>query len=110
MTELGERRDRNLPDAVALQESSTRRLDAEHDVLHHRQVRRERQLLIDHRDAGLTRVERMARRIRRAVDLHDAGVGLQRARQNPHQRALAGAVLPDERAHFTGSHGEVDLV
>src|SRR4029077_16522906 len=25
-----------------------------------------------------------------------------------HQRALAGAVLADERAHFSGAHGEID--
>ena len=37
-----------------------RRLHAEQDVLHHRQVRRERQLLVDHRHAGPAGVERVA--------------------------------------------------
>ena len=48
-------------------EAAAHRLGAEHDVLHHAQVRRERQLLVDHRDAGAARLERIcaARRARR---------------------------------------------
>ena len=56
---------------VALRRCRRRdRLDAEHDVFHHAQVRRERQLLIDHRDAGAPRVDRIPRRVRRAVQPH----------------------------------------
>ena len=36
---------------------------------------RERQLLVDHRDAGATRLERIARRVRAAVERIVAGVG-----------------------------------
>src|SRR6267143_1206436 len=110
MTELRQRRRRRLAHAIALDDTASRRLDAEHDVLHHREVRRERQLLMDHRDARLARVERMARRVRRALDPHDARVGFERARQDPHQRALARTVLADERAHFAGLDGEIDAV
>ena len=51
-------------------EAEPRGLEAQHDVLHHRQVRRERQLLIDHRDAGAARVERVARPVGPAVQRH----------------------------------------
>ena len=75
-----------------------------------REVRRERQLLVDHRDAGAARRERIARRVRGAVEPHLARVGRQRAGENRHQRALAGAVLADERADLAAAHREIDAV
>ena len=71
VAELGERGRRRRAHPLALHDAERRggaaahRLDAEHDVLHHAQVRRERQLLVDHRDAGAPRGERIARRVRR---------------------------------------------
>ena len=41
---------------------SARRLQAEHDVLHDREVRRQRQLLVDHGHAGPPRLQRTRRR------------------------------------------------
>ena len=39
-----------------------------------------------------------------------AGVRAQRTGEDRHQRALAGAVLADERADLAGAHGEIDAV
>ena len=112
MPELGERGFRGAPHPLAIDdgERSARRLHAENDVLHRRQVRRQRQLLIDHRDARLPRVQRIARRVRRAAEPHHAGIGFQRTGEDCHQRALAGAVLADETAHLALAHHEVDAV
>ena len=96
--------------AGAVDHTEPSRLDAEHDVLRDAQVRRDRQLLVDHRDAGAAGVERLARTVGRAVERHRAGVGPERAGQDAHQRALAGAVLSDERAHFAAGHGDVHPV
>ncbi len=91
---------RGAPHVRAANQAETRRLHAEQDVLGHRQMRRERELLVDHRDARAAGVERMRGVVRLAVECHAAGVWLQRARQDGHQRALAGAILPDDRAHL----------
>ena len=58
------RRDRRAC-ALRSNEAEARRLHAEHDVLHDREVRRERELLVDHRHAGAARLQR-ARAARRA--------------------------------------------
>ena len=73
-------------------------------------MRRERQLLVDHRDAGAPRIDRAGGRIAPAVDGHRPGVGRQRAREDRHQRALAGAVLADEPADLPAGDGELDAV
>ena len=96
--------------ARAIDHPEPGRLDAEHDVLGDAQVRRDRQFLIDHRDAGAPGVERFPRMVVGPVEPHRAGVGPLRARQDAHQRALAGAILPDERAHFSARHGDVHAV
>ena len=54
---------RRLAHPRSRHETKARRFDAERDVLHHRQMRRERQLLVDHRHAGTARVERVFRTI-----------------------------------------------
>ena len=114
--ELLERRPRRAADRIAVNDAERaqhplpRGLDAERDVVHHAQVRRERQLLINHRHAGLARLARISRRVRRAVQRHRSGIGNDGAGKNRHQRALARAVLPDERAHFPAAHSEVDTV
>ncbi len=87
-----------------------RRLDTERNVVHHAQVRRERQVLINHGHAGPARFARISRRVRPAVERHRPRVWRDRARENGHQRALARAVLPDQRAHFAAAHGEVHAV
>ena len=82
---------------------------AEQHVLCDRQVRRERQLLVDHRDAAVRRLARAraarygspSSRISPASDRYAPG-------QHLHQRALAGAVLADQRVHLARAHVEVD--
>jgi hypothetical protein len=59
-------------------------------------LRRRGQLLLDQRAAG------------RAGD--GAGVGRQRAGEQPQQRALAGAVVADDREPLAGADGERDAV
>ena len=76
------------------------RLGPQHDVLRHAQVRREAQLLVNHRDAVTLRVERVDRRVRLSVQLGRAGVRPQGAAEDVHQRALARAVLADHRVHL----------
>ena len=86
----------------AAEEAAPRRLPAEQDVLGDRQVRAERQLLVDQRDAALARLVRRRRTVRLARQPHLALVGLQRPGKHVHQRALAGAVLADERVDLAG--------
>jgi hypothetical protein len=89
-------------------ETSPARLRPKQQILHDAEIRRERQLLVDHRDARAPRVDRTRRRIRASVDRHRPGVGLERAREHRHQRALARAVLPDEPADLPGGHRQLD--
>ena len=86
------------------------RLEPHQDVLGHRQVRAERQLLVDQGDAGVARGQRRHRGVGRAVDLHRAAVGRQGAGDHVEQRALAGAVLADQRVHLAGREVHVDAV
>ena len=110
MPELPKRLDGRTAHRLAAHDPEARRFHAEHDVLHHRQVRRERQLLVDHHDAGAAGGERVAGSVRDAVEHERAGVGPERAGEHGHQRALSCAVLPDEGADFTGPHIEIDVV
>ena len=64
------------PDNAQVWRMSPRRLDAEQNVFHDGQLRRQRQLLVNHRDAALARVERAPRAIGPAIELHDAFIGL----------------------------------
>ena len=82
----------------------------EQNVFHHREMRRERKLLVDHRDARLPGVERIARTIRLAVEPHLAFVRLMGAREHFHQRALARAVFADQRQHLAGRDLQIDVV
>ena len=61
MTELRQRVGRRLAHAPPVDQAVASRLHPQADVLHHRQMRRERQLLVNHRDAGAARVDRLAR-------------------------------------------------
>ena len=108
MTELRQRVGSRLTHPPPFDQTLAHRLHAEADVLHHGQMRRERELLVNHRDAGAARIDRLARFVRTAVEAHDPGVRPERARQDGHQCALAGAVLPDQRTHLTRRHVEID--
>src|SRR5688572_11777447 len=99
-----------MDDAKRTECASPRRLDAKRDVVHHAQVRRQRQLLVNHRDAGLTRLAWIFWRVRHAVQRHRSGVWSGRAGQNRHQRAFARAILADQRTYFSTAHGEIDTI
>jgi hypothetical protein len=79
------------------QHAEDRRFLAEQEVLRDGQVRRQRPLLVHHRHAVPARVERAGRAIRGAVQPHLTGIRLERPGEHLHQRALAGAVLADDR-------------
>jgi hypothetical protein len=81
------------------------------DVLRDGEVRREAQLLIDHRDAGIARGERAVDVDALAVDQDfAAGVGTIRAREDFHQRRLARAVLAHQRVDLARIDGQADVV
>ena len=85
---------------------------AEVDVLGHRQVRGERQLLVDDRDAVPLGGDRVAADLDRlAVDQDLAArIGLVGAGEDLHQGRLAGAVLAHERLHLAAPGLELDVV
>ena len=87
-----------------------RRLDSEQDVLGDGEVRAERELLMDEGDAAPPRLERRGRGVGPIVELHLAAVRMQRAGDDAHQRALAGAVLPDQGVHLAGVEHQVHAV
>jgi hypothetical protein len=72
------------------------------------QVVAQRELLVDQRDAARDRVRRRPQHDRLAVDRDRAGVGAQHAGQHLHQRALAGAVPPDQGDDLAALQREVD--
>ena len=87
-----------------------RRRRAEEDVLRHRQVRDEVELLVDDADAERERVARAVDRRRLAVEPDLAGVLAIRAAENLHQRRLAGAVLAEQHVHVAGVERQIDAV
>ena len=86
------------------------RLAPQKDIFRYRKVRGQMQLLIDNSDAQLHRFQR-------GVDLHGLPVQVDRSRigpdctrQNLHQCGLACAVLPHQRMHLAGTHGQGNIV
>jgi hypothetical protein len=86
------------------------RLGADHHVVDHAQVVRQREVLMHHADAGSERGARVARRQRGAADLDAAGVGAVVAEQDRHQCRLAGAVLAEQRQHLALGQRERDRI
>ena len=89
-------------------EPQPRRLQSQYDVVHHREVRRQRELLVDHREARAPRLQWVARAVGRAVQRHGALVRRQRTGEHAHERALARPVLAHERADLSRAHRQVD--
>ena len=110
MMEGREHARRFSPRRDAIVAAAAPRFATEQDVLRDGQVIAERQFLVDQRDAGLACLERAGRCIRRAADRHLPGVGTESASDDVHQRALAGAVLADQRVHAPGRDGQRDPV
>lgn len=74
------------------------------DVLRHRQIRREQYFLMDEHNAAMFGIHRPAQRDGVAVDTDLTARGLFIARQQFHERRLAGAVLTDDGMHLAGPH------
>ncbi len=103
--ELGERR------VLALPVDDGRHVVAdEHEVLGDGHVRDERELLVDHADAGGMGLARAGERRLAAVVEHDAGGRLLVADHAFHERALARAVLPEQRVELARLHVELGAV
>ena len=75
-----------------------------------RQVRRQGQLLVDHRHAGRSCLARPLGRVRLAPQRHRARVGPDRAAEDLHQRALARPVLADQGMDFARVDAQRDAV
>ena len=81
-----------------------------HEVLGHRHARYQREVLVDHADAERVGVVRRADVSLAAADHDAAGIGLVVADQALHQRALAGAVLAQQRVEAARRHLQGDGV
>ena len=87
-------------------------LVAEEDVLGDRQVRHQRELLVDDHDPDVLAVADAAEVHRLAVvdDLAVVAAGRVDAREHLHQRGLAGAVLTADRVDLAAADVEVDVL
>ena len=65
---------------------------------------------MNQRYAVASRLERRGGSIRTAVEFHSSGVGVERAGDDIHQRALPRAVLSYERVNPAGFQLEIDSV
>ena len=73
-------------------------------------IRQQRELLKHHTDAGGHGVERRGKGDGLAVDDDVPAVRWIESIEQAHQRALAGAVLAEQRQHLAGENVEIDLV
>ena len=83
---------------------------AERDVLGHGERLDEPEVLVHHPDPGVERVARAVEHDRLAVEADLALVGPVEAGEDVRERALAGAVLAEERVHLADGRLEVDAV
>ena len=82
----------------------------ERDVLQHRHVVGQREVLVHHAHARRERRARLAGRQRPAEDLDAARIRHVVAEEDVHQRGLAGAVLAEERDHLAAAQFEAHAV
>src|SRR6185436_20053567 len=81
-------------------------LEAERDVLRHREVGKQRRLLVDRGDPERARDARRVVRDRASANQQLAFVLLDRAGRDLDERGLAGAVLADERVDLAAAQLE----
>ena len=105
--QLAERRPRCLAARGGADESGSRGLDAEQDVVGDGEVRGEGEFLVDHRHAGGPRVAGRTGLVGSAVEQHRAGVGPDHSGEHLHERALARAVFAHQREHLAAGHAQV---
>ncbi len=103
---LGQSRSRLAP----ARERLPQLLGADQYIVEDRQVVGQREVLMHHADAGGQRGGGIARRKRPAEDLDGAGIGDVVTEQDADQRALARAVLAQQREHFAAREIERDVV
>ena len=94
---------------AALQERAAA-LAAEPDVLGDRQLRHQREFLVDDAQPTQPDSEGLPDRKRLAVEQDAAAIGRHGATEHLDERRFAGAVFPDERVDFAGRELELDLV
>ena len=100
---------RSLDHGAPVDHAGTRRLVAEIDVLRNREIGHHAQLLMHHADAGREGVARRAEMDLVAVERHAAAILRVYARDDLHQRRLAGAVLADQAVDLAGAQHEIDV-
>jgi hypothetical protein len=83
---------------------------AKRQIFPHRQRVDELEMLMHHPDAGDDGLARGAEAHRRAIDENVSGVGSNQARQDVHQRRLAGAVLAQDPQDFACCQRKRDVV
>ena len=74
----------------------------EHEVFEHRHLGHEREVLVDHADAGGMGLARRAAVMRLPIDQEAAGIGLVGAHEAFHQRAFARPILAEQRVDAAG--------
>ena len=99
-----------FPRLLFLQKACLVRLDAEDDVVEHREALDELEMLVHHADVEIVCVVGV-------VDLHDltvfpddAVLGLIQTKQHAHQRRFAGTVFAQQRVNFSLFKLEGDVV
>ena len=85
-------------------------IEADDDVLGDGHRRDQREVLMDHPEAGRDRIPRGAERHRPPVEEDLPGIGLVQPVEDVHQRALPGAVLAEQGMDLAGREVEVDAV
>ena len=93
-----------------LNHAKPRRLAAEIQILRHRKIRQQVDLLIDGGDARIDRSLGRPRRDLDAVEANDARVAREHAGDHLDQGGFAGAVLAEQRMDFAGPEREVDTL
>src|SRR3954468_23003261 len=73
-------------------------------------MRGKRKFLMDQRDAAASSVKCRRGNIWLTIQLHRSAVGTKRAGEYVHQRALAGAVLTNQRMHLTLLQLQADAI
>ena len=108
-SDLSQQRFGLAAEPAAVEKQSLPRQVVQTQVFGDRQVGTEHQLLVHDGDAGTCRVARRMKGRRVPADQNAPAVGAIHPRENLPQRALAGAVLSQQRVAFSRLHFETDV-
>ena len=95
---------------AAVEEAESDRLAPEQEVLRDREVRRQRELLVDHADPQPLGIGHVADLDAATVHFHRAGVGPDHAAQDVDQRRFPGTVLPEQPVDLPRAEREIHPV